>query len=124
MEGTLNRALYHDGWIAVCRPGRLPWQNSGSFSFDEDKWELYNIETDFSESNDLSAQNPKKLRELQDMFWAEAAKYNVLPLDDRFAGSEEPSLKGCSRERVASLIVPVGQESCGSRPLELRRPKG
>jgi arylsulfatase A-like enzyme len=88
-----NRALYHDGWIAVCRHGRLPWQTSGSFSFDDDKWELYNIDQDFSESNDLSAQNPAKLHELQDMFWGEAAKYNVLPIDDRFAERADPSLR-------------------------------
>ena len=65
-----NRALYHDGWIAVCRHGRLPWVTSGSFSFDNDKWELYNLEDDFSEAHDLAAKNPDKLRALQDLFWA------------------------------------------------------
>jgi len=88
-----NRALYHEGWIAVCRHGRLPWQTSGSFSFDDDKWELYNLADDFSEANDLSAKYPDKLHDLQDMFWGEAAKYNVLPLDDRFAERADPSLR-------------------------------
>jgi arylsulfatase A-like enzyme len=88
-----NRALYHDGWIAVVRHGRLPWLNQGSADFANDKWELYNIDDDFSEANDLAAKNPEKLRELQDMFWAEAAKYNVLPLDDRFAERADPSLR-------------------------------
>jgi arylsulfatase A-like enzyme len=88
-----NRALYHDGWIAVCRHGRLPWVTSGSFDFDNDKWELYNLENDFSEANDLSAKNPDKLRELQDLFLAEAAKYNVLPLDDRFIERADPRLR-------------------------------
>jgi arylsulfatase A-like enzyme len=88
-----NRALYHDGWIAVCRHGRLPWMNQGSYDFADDKWELYNIDEDFSEAHDLAAQNPQKLKELQDMFWAEAAKYNVLPLDDRFAERGDPSLR-------------------------------
>jgi hypothetical protein len=46
------------------------------------KWELYKVTDDFSEANDLAAREPKKLRELQDLFWAEAAKYNVLPLDN------------------------------------------
>ena len=69
-----NRALYHEGWVAACRHGKLPWETSGSASFDTDEWELYNIEKDFSEFNDLAAQEPKKLRELQDMFLAEAAK--------------------------------------------------
>ena len=88
-----NRALYHDGWIAVCRHGRLPWMNQGSYDFADDKWELYNIDDDFSEAHDLAAKNPEKLRELQDMFWAEAAKYDVLPLDDRFAERGDPSLR-------------------------------
>lgn len=88
-----NRALYHDGWIAVCRHGRLPWENAGSYDFAKDKWELYNIDTDFSEANDLATKYPAKLRELQDMFWGEAAKYNVLPLDDRFAERGDPSLR-------------------------------
>jgi arylsulfatase A-like enzyme len=88
-----NRALYHDGWIAVCRHGRLPWVTQGSYDFADDKWELYNIADDFSEANDLAAKNPDKLRELQDMFWAEAAKYNVLPLDDRFVERADPSLR-------------------------------
>ena len=88
-----NRALYHDGWIAVCRHGRLPWQTSGSFDFAKDTWELYNVEADFSEANDRSANSPEKLRELQDLFWAEAAKYNVLPLDDRFVERADPSLR-------------------------------
>jgi arylsulfatase len=79
-----NRAVYHNGWVAACRHGRLPWQTAGSFSFEKDTWELYDIEEDFSESRDLTAKHPKKLRELQDIFMAEAAKYNVLPLDDRF----------------------------------------
>jgi arylsulfatase A-like enzyme len=80
-----NRALYHDGWIACARHGRLPWILGGTVDFSQDKWELYHIADDFSEGNDLAAQFPEKLRELQDLFFAEAAKNNVLPLDDRFA---------------------------------------
>ena len=74
--------------MAACR-GRMP----ASFDFANDIWELYNIDEDFSEANDLAAKNPDKLRELQDLFWAEAAKYNVLPLDDRFAERADPSLR-------------------------------
>jgi arylsulfatase len=88
-----NRALYHDGWVAGCQHGRLPWVTSGSASFDDDTWELYNIEEDFSQANDLAATEPRKLRDLQDRFMAEAAKYDVLPLDDRFAERADPSLK-------------------------------
>lgn len=53
------------------------------WSFDEDKWELYNVEEDFSECHNLAEKNPKKLHQLIEMWWAEADKYNVLPLDDR-----------------------------------------
>jgi hypothetical protein len=86
-----NRALYRDGWIAVCRHGRLPWMNQGTYDVADDKWELYNL--DFSEANDLAAANPQKLHDLQDIFWAEAAKYNILPLNDRFAERGDPSLR-------------------------------
>lgn len=88
-----NRALYHHGWVAGCRHGKLPWQTVGSTSFDDDTWELYNIETDFSQANDLASQDPKKLRELQDLFMVEAAKHNVLPLDDRFADRADARLR-------------------------------
>jgi arylsulfatase len=62
----------------------------------EYKWELYNVADDYSEANDLAAKEPRKLRELQDLFWAEAGKYNVLPIDnskvERFDVSLRPSL--------------------------------
>ena len=65
-----NRALYHNGWVAGARHGKLPWQTSGSSpDFDSDTWELYNIDEDFSQANDLAEKEPAKLRELQDMFW-------------------------------------------------------
>ena len=88
-----NRAIYQDPWIATCRHGRLPWENAGSYSFDDDKWELYNLDEDFSEANDVASKNPEKLKELQDLFWAEAEKYQVLPLDDRFIERADPSLR-------------------------------
>jgi arylsulfatase len=90
-----NRALYKDGWIAAARHGRLPWQLGvgSSVSFDNDRWELYNLAQDFSQSNDVAAQYPSKLKELQDAFWVEAEKYQVLPLDDRFAERIDPTLR-------------------------------
>jgi arylsulfatase len=88
-----NRAIYQDPWIATCRHGRLPWENAGSYNFDEDKWELYNLDEDFSEAHDVAAENPAKLKELQDLFWAQAEKYQVLPLDDRFIERADPSLR-------------------------------
>jgi arylsulfatase len=88
-----NRAVYDDGWIATCRHGRLPWENAGSYDFDKDVWQLYNLDDDFSEFNDQAAKNPAKLKELQDLFWIEATKYNVLPLDDRFIERADPAMR-------------------------------
>jgi arylsulfatase len=88
-----NRAMYANGWMAACRHGRLPWETSGSSGFDEDVWELYNIEKDYSQAVDLAKKHPERVRELQDLFMAEAAKYNVLPLDDRFAERLDTTLR-------------------------------
>lgn len=80
-----HRGLYHNGWMASAL-AFPPWQPLRT-GFDPDKqvWELYNIDEDFTQANNLAAKNPQKLRELQDMWWAEAAKYHVLPLDWRAA---------------------------------------
>jgi len=88
-----NRAIYRDGWMACCRHGRLPWQTSGSAPFEEDRWELYNIDEDFSQADDLSARYPALLRELEDLFLVEAARYDVLPLDDRFVERTDVALR-------------------------------
>jgi len=79
-----HRAIYHDGWVATAFHG-VPWVLSGSVgNFDGDKWELYNIDEDFSEAVDLASKEPGKLKELQALFDEEARKYDVYPLDDRF----------------------------------------
>jgi len=78
-----NRGLYHDGWMASSA-AFVPWDpNRQSFDPDKSVWELYNIEDDFSQANDLAAVFPEKLRQMQDMWWVEAAKHQVLPLDWR-----------------------------------------
>ncbi len=88
-----NRAIYRDGWMASCRHGRLPWQTTGSAPFEEDRWELYNIDDDFSQAEDLAERYPDLLRELQDLFLVEAARYEVLPLDDRFVERTDVALR-------------------------------
>ncbi|QDU98572.1 arylsulfatase [Lignipirellula cremea] len=80
-----NRAIYHEGWVAATTPPNAPWfMGVGKFPdvINGYKWELYNIANDYSESNDLAAENPEKLRELQELFLVEAAKYQVFPLDN------------------------------------------
>jgi arylsulfatase len=99
------RAIYHDGWMAATTPLLAPWQDRAdpnlTVKITEDviggyKWELYHVADDFSQAINLAEKNPDKLRELQLLFYAEAAKYDVLPLDDRkwerFDVSIRPSL--------------------------------
>ncbi|WP_215225774.1 arylsulfatase [Echinicola shivajiensis] len=78
-----HRAIYHDGWVAASFHG-VPWQLSGSIGFEDNEWELYNIEEDFSEAVDISKEHPEKLEELKAIFDQEAEKFDVYPLDDRF----------------------------------------
>ncbi len=80
-----NRAIYHDGWIAATTPPSPPWLMGLAKMPDVVngyKWELYHIADDYSENNDLAAKMPDKLREMQELFLVEAAKYNVFPLDN------------------------------------------
>jgi arylsulfatase A-like enzyme len=83
-EMFANRALYHDGWVAATTPVAPPWAGVVKYvdPIDGFKWELYNVAEDYSEANDLAEKNPEKLRELQRLFYIEAVKYNVLPLDN------------------------------------------
>ena len=77
-----NRAMYHDGWFARTIH-KAPWEPKPRRGLAEDIWELYDTRTDFSLVNDLSAQNPQKLAELQALFMKEAERNHVLPIDDR-----------------------------------------
>lgn len=79
-----NRAIYHDGWIASCFHGRVPWIRLKGYEFDGDqeKWELYDIRTDFSQSIDLADLESEKLKELQKVFDQEAKRNGVYPLRD------------------------------------------
>ena len=82
-EVFTNRAIYDKGWIA-CAQHTLPWrQDLAPGHWENDKWELYNLDDDFSEADDLAAKNPKKLAELKALFDEEAKKNNVYPFDDR-----------------------------------------
>ena len=98
-----NRAVYHDGWLACTTPKLAPWEDVAMFPqaaqvdvISGYKWELYHVADDFSEAVNLAEQNPDKLHQLQLLFYSEAARYNVLPLDDRkserFDVSIRPSL--------------------------------
>jgi arylsulfatase A-like enzyme len=80
-----NRAIYHEGWLAATTPATLPWELSNKPAPDVItgyQWELYHVAEDPTESNDLAAKMPDKLKQMQDLFYAEAKKYDVLPLDN------------------------------------------
>ncbi|MBB3933446.1 arylsulfatase [Kaistia hirudinis] len=80
-----NRAIFHDRWVAATTPVTLPWELSTKTPPDVItgyNWELYNVDKDPTQFDDLAAQMPDKVREMQALFYAEAAKYNVLPLDN------------------------------------------
>jgi len=88
-----NRAIYSDGWLAGTIH-RAAWEFQPRRPLKEDIWELYDTRTDFSLANDLSKQNPAKLKELQDLFISEGVKYHVLPIDDRTVDRLNAALVG------------------------------
>jgi arylsulfatase len=90
-----NRGLYHKGWTAVTKH-RTPWATGmvKLAPFNEDTWELYDTNKDWSQARDLASQMPEKLAELQQLWMIEAVKHNVLPLDDRFAERANPEIAG------------------------------
>ncbi len=93
-EMFCNRGIYHKGWTAVTRHS-TPWDTSKPLpAFDEDVWELYDTNKDWSQSKDLAKEYPQKLHELKRLWLIEAAKYSVLPLDDRRVERLNPDLAG------------------------------
>jgi arylsulfatase A-like enzyme len=88
-----SRAIYHEGWTAVT------WHKPGT-SWDDDPWELYHQAVDYTQAHDLAATYPDKLAELVQLWWHEARRHQVLPLDDR--GRErfyDPTRPGASEQR-------------------------
>ena len=105
-EMIASRAIWADGWKAVVE------QPQGEMLTDEmlsqQKWELYHVAEDFSETRDLAAEHPDKLARLVEQWWAEAGKYNVLPLDSRMQlrmGERKPGSRAPARRH---LFEPFG----------------
>jgi arylsulfatase len=89
-----NRAIYHDGWFARTIH-KAPWEPKARRTLEDNSaWQLYDVRADFSLANDLAPQNPAKLAELQALFLKEAARYGVLPMDDRFFERMDPKAVG------------------------------
>jgi arylsulfatase len=79
-----SRAIYHDGWMASAFGPRIPWvavtPGIATWTPDRDKWELYNLEEDFTQANDLADKQPQKLQELKELFLIESTKNKNLPV--------------------------------------------
>jgi arylsulfatase len=124
-EMFINRGIYSDGWWAASR-ANVPWEGSAP-EIDPDTlpWELYNLDQDFSQAHDVAAQNAGKLRALQDLWWAEAARYDVLPLDGRKTVRLSAELQGRPTPTAGrtSFIYYPGVEAlpAGSAPALLNK---
>ncbi|XZG71414.1 arylsulfatase [Chitinibacteraceae bacterium HSL-7] len=109
-EVLSNRAVYDKGWLASAQH-TLPWrQDLAPGNWDNDKWELYNLDEDFSQSVNLADKYPQKLRAMKAKFDKEAGKYHVYPLDDRGAGRlvvPKPGVPG-SRADTTSYVYYAG----------------
>ena len=79
-ETTGHRAIWHEGWKAVTFHTR-------GVDFESEAWELYHLDQDMAEIDNLAEQHPEKLKELIDLWWQEARRYGVLPLDDMGGGN-------------------------------------
>ena len=88
-----NRGIYHDGWVA-CTRHSIPWLMVANPPLKDDVWELYNVDKDFSEADNLAASLPEKLKQLQEVFLQEAIRNHVLPIDDRRSERFNPALAG------------------------------
>ena len=95
-----HRGIWADGWKAVAfhPPGK---------PFEEDQWELYHLENDFSECKNLAKEKPEKLKEMVDLWWSEAERYGALPLDDRRAELWRPTPRSLTpRNRRRYVLYP------------------
>ena len=134
-----NRAMYKDGWWLAMRTPRIPWvvtpqalkpYTPGVWDPDADPAELYYLPDDFSQAHDLAAGHPEKVAELKELFWAEAERYQVLPLLatlSTFFGMLPP-LSGAGQVRVPRRRAEraVGHDPADLQPLlrDQRRPGG
>jgi arylsulfatase A-like enzyme len=116
-EMFTHRAIWHDGWKAVS------FHQRGN-TYDQDSWELFNLDEDFSECNDLAAKYPERLQNLIGRWWAEAGRFGVLPLDDR--GFPERAVQyqshGSPRLRSRLVLYPgMSRIPSGAAPLMINR---
>ncbi|MEW4531498.1 arylsulfatase [Maioricimonas sp. JC845] len=124
-----SRAIYHDGWIASAPPLHAPWDPSLAKAptdvMNAFKWELYDLEDDWTQANDLAEAMPEKLRDMQQLFILEAQKYRVFPLDDavlsRFVGKKPSYTPGRTEYTYTGEIANVPFPGVAGSPPLLNR---
>jgi len=102
-----NRGIYHDGWVACTVHNTTPWNLSASEAvpFSDDRWELYDTRSDWTQARDVAAEQPERLERLKELFLIEATRNQALPLDDRpFAARRNASDRG----RIQSMTFHPG----------------
>ncbi|MCM2318225.1 MAG: arylsulfatase [Pseudomonas sp.] len=107
-----NRAIYHEGWFARTIH-RAPWEGKPRAALADDVWELYDVSKDFSLANNLSAQHPDKLKELQALFLKEAREHHALPLDDRMFERMLPAIAGRPDLMAGRTSLTLGEGMTG-----------
>ena len=113
-----SRGIWHDGWKAVTTHPTL----SGWANFNDDEWELYHTDVDRSELHNLAAEQPDKLREMVNLWYAEAGANDGFPLDDRSA-ARDPRLAAAAARRAAQPLRLLPQARRGARGAGGRRPR-
>jgi arylsulfatase A-like enzyme len=118
-----NRGIYHDGWYANTTPPVAPWVLNAKMPDIKDyAWELYNINADYSQADDLAAKMPAKLKEMEALFVHEATKYNVFPLDNsQFARAITPRPSATAGQSVFTYTGEMPGIPTGSAPNILNR---
>jgi len=124
-----SRAIYHEGWIASAPPSGAPWiltlDKPPSDVMNAYKWELYNVDEDWTQAKDLAASEPDKLREMQELFTLEGTKYNVFPLDNtkltRFIAHKPSYTPARTEFTYTSAVSNVPFAETGSAPSLLNR---
>jgi arylsulfatase len=126
-----SRAIYHEGWIASAPPTHAPWDISmakpATDVMNSFPWQLYNLNEDWTQANDLAAKMPDKLRDMQQLFTMEATKYQVFPLDDsrlpRFVSTDKPNYAfGRTLFTYSGELSNVPFPGIGGAPSVLNRP--
>ena len=113
-----SRGIWHDGWKAITTHPTL----SGWSHFNDDEWELYHIDVDRSEMHNLAAEHPDKVRELVNLWYAEAGANQAFPLDDRVRARDHPHTPPGAHPAAQSLRL-LPRHRGGSRVASRQRPQ-